>query len=196
MSNDNGYLYGQNKETSSQEASKKKTTITLSLNQEILDEVKEDADKEQTSLSTKVNKILSKHIITYRFSQDTKSVFITQKTFRLIIDTIDEDLLLDDFTNNAMDFIPTVFYTKNIPFTLDNIIKYALKGAALDGGIYNHFHHYKELDGFINLVMRHNFGLKWSRILSKGLSKLIENMLNCHTSSIILPSSVQIKIHE
>ena len=57
------------------------------------------------------------------------------------------------------------------------MIKYALKGAGLDGGIYNHFYHYKDNEGFINLMMRHNFGLKWSRILSKGQSKLIESMI-------------------
>jgi hypothetical protein len=179
---------------SKQNTRKKKTTITLSLNQGVMDELKEEADKEQISLSAKVSKILSKHIVTYRFSQDIKSVFITQKTFSLIVEQIQEDLLLDDFTNNALDFIPTVFHAKNIPFTIDNIIKYALGGAALDGGIYDHFQHYKDSEGFTILVMRHNFGLKWSRILSRGQADLIENMLGCHTSSTILPSSVIIKV--
>ncbi len=180
--------------TTEQDDKKKKTTITLSLSHDILDELKDEADKEQTSLSAKVSKILSKHIITYRFSHDIKSVFVSQRTFSLIVEHIDEGLLLDDFANNALDFIPTVFNTKNIPFTLDNIIKYALMGAALDGGIYNHFHYYRDHEGCISLVMRHNFGLKWSRILSKGISKLIENMLRCCTSSSVLPSSVVIKV--
>jgi hypothetical protein len=177
-----------------QSAREKKTTITLSVIQNVLDELKEEAAKEQTSLSAKVSKILSKHIVTYRFSQDIKSVFVTQKTFGLIIEQIEEDLLLDDFTNNALDFIPTVFYTKHIPFTLDNIIKYALIGAGLDGGIYDHFHCYNDSEGYTYLVMRHNFGLKWSRILSKGQCNLIEKMLGCQTTSIILPSSVTIKV--
>jgi len=179
---------------SKQNTREKKTTITLSLKQEIIDELKEEANREQTSLSAKVSKILSKHIVTYRFSQDIKSVFITQKTFSLIVEEIQEDLLLDDFTNNALDFIPTVFHAKNIPFTIDNIIKYALIGAGLDGGIYDHFQHYKDSKGFTILIMRHNFGLKWSRILSRGQTDLIENMLGCHTSSTILPSSVIIKV--
>jgi hypothetical protein len=175
-------------------AKEKKTIITLSLNQDVLDELKEESVKEQISLSAKVSKILSKHIVTYRFSQDTKSVFVTQKTFNLIIEQVDEDLLLDDFTNNALDFVPTVFYAKNIPFTIDNIIKYALIGAGLEGGIFNHFHYYNDSEGFTNLVMRHNFGLKWSRILSKGHARLIEKMLGCHTLSTIFSSSVIIKV--
>jgi hypothetical protein len=177
-----------------QSTREKKTTITLAIKQNVLDELKEEADKDQTSLSAKVSMILSKHIVTYRFSQDIKSVFVSEKTFSLIVNQINEELLLDDFTNNAIDFIPTVFLAKNIPFTLDNIIKYALRGAGLDGGIYNHLHHYKDQKGFTNIVMRHNFGLKWSRILSKGQSHLIEKMLGCQTSSIILPSSVTLKV--
>jgi hypothetical protein len=177
-----------------QSAREKRTTITLSIKQKVLDELKEEADKEQTSLSAKVNKILSKHIVAYRFAQDMNSVLVTQKTFGLIVDQIEEDLLLEDFTTNALDLIPTIFLSKNIAFTLDNIIKYALIGGGLEGGIYNHFHHYKDNEGFTNIVLRHNLGLKWSRILSKGQCNLIEKMLGCQTTSIILPSSVTIKV--
>jgi len=194
VDNDEDVLERDSSNTPNHRTKEKKTTITLSLNHRVLEELKEEALKEQISLSAKVSKVLSKHIVTYRFSQDTKSVFVTQKTFSLIIEQIDEDLLLDDFTNNALDFVPTVFYAKNIPFTLDNIIKYALIGAGLEGGIYNHFHYYKDHQGFTNLVMRHNFGLKWSRILSKGHVRLIERMLGCQTLSTIYSSSVIIKV--
>ena len=190
------HLIPQKKQISELQTKDKKSIITLSLDEEILDEVKEEADKAQLSLSSKVSNILSKYIVTYKVSLDIKSVFVTQNTFKVIVDKMDEELLSEDFMNNALDFIPTLFYAKNISFTLDNIIRYALTGAALDGGIYNQFHHYKDLEGFIHLVMRHNFGLKWSKILSRGQSKLIESMLNCHTSSTILPSSVNIKIAE
>lgn len=176
------------------ESKQKKTAITLAINQDVLNNVKEEADSEKTSLSSKVSDILLRHIVTYRFSRDMKSIFISEKTFRLIIDKIDEDLLLDDFTNNALDFIPTLFYAKNISFTIDNIIRYALTGAGLHGGIYNHFHHHKDSQGFTILVMRHNFGLKWSKVLSKGLTKLLHDTLGCISSSIILPSSIIIKV--
>lgn len=172
----------------------KKTTITLSLNHSVLEELKEESLKEQISLSAKVTNILSKHIITYRFAKDTKSVLITMKTFGLIVDQIEEDLLLEDFMTNALDFIPTVFLSKNIPFTLDNIIKYALIGGGLEGGIFNHLHYYRDNEGFTNIVMRHHLGLKWSRILSRGQCNLIENMLGCPVSSTILPSSVTLKV--
>ena len=178
-----------------QSVREKKTVITLSLNQNVLDELKQEADKEQTSLSAKVTDILSKHIITYRFSEDIKSVFVSEKTFRLIVDQTDEELFSADFTNNALDFVPTTFYAKNIPFTIENIIKHALRGAGLHGGIYNHLHHYIDQKGSTVIVMRHNFGIKWSRILSKGQCKLIENMLGCNTSYTFLPSSAVIKVH-
>lgn len=176
-------------------SARRKTMITLSLETDILEELKTDALKERTSLSTLVTATLSKHVLLNRFAKDVDGIFITNNTFKAIVDDIEENSLEDDFTRNALDFIPTIFYSKNIPFTLQNLIKYALSSAAIDGGIYNHFHHYVDEAGLVNLVMRHNFGLKWSRILGNGHVKLIENMLNLKSTLTALPSSVVIKVN-
>jgi hypothetical protein len=174
--------------------SKKASVITLAIDNNILEEIRKEAEKEGKTLSAKVNDILTKHIVLYRFAQDTKCIIINSKTFHFIVDQLDEKLLLEDFMANAVDFVSTFFHAKNIPFTLDNFIKYAGEGTGLHGGIYQHFHYYKDSNGIMTLVYRHNYGIKWSRILSKGLSHQIKSMLNYTTTSEILPSSVIIKI--
>ena len=94
-----------------------------------------------------------------------------------MIDHIDETSLLEAFMADTLN-LDLFFRTKNIPFTLDNFIKYAGEGTGLHGGIYQHFHYYKDSNGIMTLVYRHNYGIKWSRILSKGLSHQIKSMLN------------------
>jgi len=179
-------------ENSNDETSK--TTITLSLDTNILDELKRDAEKETTSMSGYVTKILSKHVLLNRFARDLHAIFITSTTFATIVDKIDENLLAKDFEENALDFIPTIFHSKNIPFTIENLIRYALSRTAIDGGIYDHFHSYHDSKGHLNLVMRHNFGIKWSHILGSGHVKLIQNMLALNSTFKALPSSVIIKV--
>lgn len=171
-----------------------KTTITLSLDSDILDDLKREAPKESTSVSGYVTQILSKHVLLNRFARDLHAIFITSKTFATIVDKIDENLLAKDFEENALDFIPTIFHSKNIPFTMENLIRYALSSTAIDGGIYDHFHSYHDSEGRLNLVMRHNFGIKWSHVLGSGHVKLIQNMLALNSTFKALPSSVIIKV--
>lgn len=173
-----------------------KKTITLSLNENVLDEIKSEAFKNGTSVSNLVTKILSKHDVIYKFAKDYDSIFLTSETFKIVINEINENLLYEDFLNQILDFIPTMFYTKNIPQTLENLVKFALSEAALDAGIYNYFDHFVDNNGDHNLVMRHNFGLKWSRILGNGHTELIWRMLNLKTTLITLPSTVIIKVHD
>jgi hypothetical protein len=171
-----------------------RATITFAINEDIIKEIKKEAEFEGITLSAKVTAILTRHIVLYRFGKDVKSIIVNGRTFQTIIEQIDENILSEDFTNNAIDYISTFFRAKNIPFTLENLIKYSFEGPGLRGGIYRHFHRYRDNSGLLTLVFRHNFGIKWSRVLSKGLSYQIKVMLNTNTTSEVLPSSVVIKI--
>jgi hypothetical protein len=54
--------------------SKKASVITLAIDNNILEEIRKEAEKEGKTLSAKVNDILTKHIVVYRFAQDTKCI--------------------------------------------------------------------------------------------------------------------------
>jgi hypothetical protein len=86
------------------------------------------------------------------------------------------------------------FRAKNIPFTLDNFIKYGFEGAGLHGGLFHVLSHYKDDYGQLCFLLEHNYGIKWSRILNTIFVHQIKSMLNYTTTSEILPSSVIIKI--
>jgi hypothetical protein len=70
------------------------------------------------------------------------------------------------------DDIMSIFEQNGIP-TIDNLIKYCFERISLWAGAYNVFRYHTEGSGKIELVFEHKFGIKWSRILGSGFSKLI-----------------------
>lgn len=112
---------------------------------------------------------------------------LTNKNFRLFVDCIDEKTLLDSFNENSSDLIPTIFNQRNIPLTLDNIIEYCYKGIGLSAGTFHDFSYYEDKeDDHLCLLFRHNFGIKWSRVLADGIAYQIESTLGYH----VIPASV------
>jgi hypothetical protein len=63
-------------------------------------------------------------------------------------------------------------------------------------GAYQNFSYYKDEEGHLSLVFKHNFGIKWSRIISSAYCHCIEKTLTYHTAVTILPSIVTIKVLE
>jgi hypothetical protein len=66
----------------------------------------------------------------------------------------------------------------------------------LFGGSYQGFSYFKDEEGHVNFVFRHNYGIKWSRVISTVYMQFLEKSLNIHSTSSILPSSVTIKTVE
>lgn len=175
-----------------------KTTVSVSIDSNILDEIKAEAESKHVSLNATINRILSKHAIFYRHAEEQQSTVLTNKNFRLFVDCIDEKALLDSFNENSSDLIPTIFNQRNIPLTLDNIIEYCYKGIGLFAGTFHDFSYYKDKeDNHLCLLFRHNCGIKWSRVLAAGIAYQIESTLGYHVIPVsILISSVLLKIVE
>jgi uncharacterized protein (DUF4415 family) len=181
-----------------QRQQQQKTTVSVSIDSNMLDEIKAEAESKHVSLNATINRILSKHAIFYRHAEEQQSMVLTNKNFRLFVDCIDEKILLDTFNENSCDLIPTIFNQRNIPLTLDNIIEYCYKGIGLFAGTFHDFSYYKDKeDDHLCLLFRHNFGIKWSRVLAAGIAYQIESTLGYHVIPVsILISSVLLKIVE
>ena len=78
-------------------------------------------------------------------------------------------------------WIPALFNELNIPFSLDNFIKYAAKQVGVNSRVIDNMTNYTDDEGNIILAFTHRFGIKWSKALSAGVATVIEELLNYRT---------------
>jgi hypothetical protein len=180
-----------------QSRQKQKTNISVSIDSNLLNEIRRESESKDVSLNARINTILAKHATFYRHSEEQQSIVLPNRTFRSIVNTVDEDLLLNEFKENNADLIPTIFNQRNIPLTLSNLIEYCYKRIAIVSGTFHDFSSYKDNEGHLCMVVRHNYGIKWSRVLAAGLSHQIESAVGYHViSASVLSSSILLKIVE
>ena len=67
-----------------------------------------------------------------------------------------------------LEWIPDLFNDRNIEFTLDNFIKYVCDGFGLNSRIVEKFTSYTDEYGNRCLAHSHQFGIKWSKVLSQS----------------------------
>lgn len=107
---------------------------------------------------------------------------------------IDEDVFVEDFGDNVMNLVPSIFAERNIPVILSNLIDYEYKPFGEMEGAYKHVSAHVDEDGWTNRVFTHRYSTKWSRIIARVFSRQLSACFKCHTSSTITPSIVKIKI--
>jgi hypothetical protein len=171
-------------------------TITLAIDSHILKQIKRDAKSNGQSVNAAINNILTKYVLFYRYTEQQKGHVLTNKSFQLIVDRMEEDVLLNDFESNSMDLIPSILIEQNIPITMENLIRYCFEFIGINAGLWHSFSFYKDDEGYTCLLFRHNYGIKWSKVLNEGLSNLLDAQFQYHTKPTLLPSSVLLKIIE
>jgi hypothetical protein len=62
--------------------------------------------------------------------------------------------------------------------TLENTLKVVFDRLLAYGGSYKRYSSHVDNDGCLNLVFRHVYGIKWSRILSTVYTRFIQRTLN------------------
>jgi hypothetical protein len=62
--------------------------------------------------------------------------------------------------------------------TLENTLKAVFDRVLAYGGSYKGYSCHNDNDGHLNLVFRHEYGVKWSRILSAVYTRFINRTLN------------------
>lgn len=175
---------------------RKKTTITLALNDNFLNAIKKDAENEGISINAKLNSVLQRYAFCYRYFEKDRVVIIPSKTAQLIFDNVEEQKLLHYCKLIVHSPASSKSISHNIPVTLQNWLEHFCNGLMLYTGMIEAFARYLDDDGYLCLSYTHDYGLKWSRILGSVLSEFIEGKLSYHTSCSILPNKLVIKILE
>jgi hypothetical protein len=169
----------------------KKTAFGLAIDNYVLKEIRKESEAKGLSINAKINAILTKHVDYDRHTESLRCIHISNKRFKSLLDNIDEVNLLEGFKADMTDIVPTAHIEQNTPATLDGLIKYFFQNIGLNAGLYQNFSYFKGKDDRLYFAFKHDFGIKWSRVLSAGFIHLIENTLKYHARCAkILPSSV------
>ena len=158
--------------------SNKKSNITLSIDTEIQNALKNIAEAEGLSINSKINSVLWKYINFYRYVEQDNSLIIPSRSVRSFIENIEEDKWIEEYSEMLDEIIPFFFLELKTTHTLENTLKVVFDRLLAYGGSYKGYSSHVDNDGCLNLVFRHEYGIKWSRILSRVYIRFINRTLN------------------
>lgn len=176
--------------------SSKKVTITFSLDDFVLSEIKKESEKIGVSVNAKVNEILAKWVTFGRMAEKYRAVVIQPSVFADTITHTDENVFINNFKKSNRDIVQTWLLQANLPVTLESVIKHLFEIYGPACGIYNDFSYNTTEDGHTRLLFYHEFGIKWSRILAAAFSDLLFELLKLHCKSDLLTNTVVLEIIE
>jgi hypothetical protein len=161
----------------------RKTTVNLAIDSTIIEHLKRDAKAKGMSLNSRINGILKKYIQVYKIAEEVDDVCMMPKShYRFIVDNINEKKHTYSMTQDLLQWIPFHLNERNIPLTLENVIKYSFEIIAVGGRVIDSFTHYTDIDGNINLVFKHVFGIKFSRMAGTATCQVLKELLNLHAT--------------
>jgi hypothetical protein len=173
----------------------KRRNFPFSTEKEILKHLKEESQDKHISSNALINNILTRYVTYYKYIEKKGKVVIPNKNFQFMLNNVEENALLESIKKNELE-IYTLFVTKRIPFTFGNFIKYALDGAGIMGGLLHHYDIYKDEQDYNNLLLEHNYDVKWSKIIGNAYSSILKEMFHYNTQCDFYDHSVVIKILE
>ncbi len=174
-----------------------KTTVSLALDAGVVKEIQKQAKEYDVSFNARVNAILTKYVMFFAVIEQDHAAVIPRKLHQFFVDEIDEAKYTVELKKIGTDIIDAMFVRTGLANTLDNLIDFTFKGICVNGGSITSVKRYvDEADGKTCLYFTHDYGTKWSRILSAAFQNHIETVLHCHTTSTLFPEGFEVKILE
>ena len=155
----------------------KKSNITLAIDTEIVDMLKGMAESEGLSINSKINSILWKYIIFYKYVDQDNSLVVPSRSVNFFLENIPEEKWIQEYSDTLDEIVPYFFLELKITQTLESTLKVVFDRLLLYGGSYNGYSCHPDNNGNLNLVFRHEYNIKWSRILSATYSRFVERTL-------------------
>jgi hypothetical protein len=138
----------------------KKSNITLAIDTEILNMLKNIAEGEGLSINSKINSILWKYITFYKYVEQDSSLVIPSRSVHFFIENIDEDKWIEEYSDMLNEIVPFFFLELKTPPTLENTLKVVFDRLLAYGGSYKGYSSHLDNDGCLNLAFRHENGVK------------------------------------
>jgi hypothetical protein len=165
----------------SSSAKNKKSNITLAIDAEILQLLKNIAEGEGLSINAKINSVLWKHVTFNKYVEQDCSLIIPSRSVNFFIENIDEEKWIQEYIDTLEEIVPFFFLELKTIQTLESTLKVVFDRLLLYGGSYRGYSSHADNNGNLNLVFRHEYNIKWSRILSTVYARFIEKTLG-HTA--------------
>ena len=156
----------------------KKSNITLAIDTEIQNVLKNIAEGEGLSINSKINSILWKYVCFYKYVEQDGSLIIPSRSVNFFIENIDEEKWIQEYSDTLEEIVPFFFLELKPEKTFENTLKVVFDRLLAYGGSYKGYSCHVDNDGYLNLVFRHEYGIKWSRILSTVYTRFIQRTLN------------------
>ena len=168
----------QNKKKASFSKNGKKSNITLAIDTEVQNVLKNIAEGEGLSINSKINSILWKYVSFYKYVEQDGSLIIPSRSVNFFIENIDEEKWVQEYSDTLEEIVPFFFLELKAEKTLENTLKVVFDRLLAYGGSYKGYSCHVDNDGYLNLIFRHEYGSKWSRILSTVYTRFIQRTLN------------------
>jgi hypothetical protein len=88
------------------EKSNKKSNITLAIDTEIQNMLKNIAEVEGLSINSKINSILWKYITFYKYVEQDSSLIVPSRSVHFFIENIDEGKWIEEYSSMLQEIVP------------------------------------------------------------------------------------------
>lgn len=171
-----------------------KTNITLAVESDVINAIKQEAQTQNTSVNARVNRILNDYASFARYFTQ-KPVIFAPKVFEYLLDKVDEKVWLESWELTLAEITAQNFEMQNSDLTIESMVDYLVGNAGLKMGAFDRF----SFDGDQKtkyLTLTHKHGIKWSRILACALTNLLESKFRCAVDYDASSNTARLIIHQ
>lgn len=155
---------------------REKSNITLSVDKDTLDIIRQDAEFQRMSINAKVGAILDDYAAYGRLFAEKHPITLDPAIFSLLLDNVDEKVFLDGWKIAHEEVTPMILSRAGTGLTVEVLFNGLIRDFGIRVGAFNNMMVRRNGNGQLDIVIEHQYGLKWSRILGEGYTPLIEKV--------------------
>lgn len=157
--------------------------ITISIDKEILEQVKNTAKKQNLSINAVINKLIKDNVFFGQYFTDHVPVVISPKIFTFLVENVDEEIWIKSWEIAHREVTPSIYAMHNTDLSLDNYVRNIMSDVYVRVGVFDKYTCHQDKEGNYKLVASHKYGTKWSRVLARALSSMFEEKFGVRTKS-------------
>ena len=173
-----------------------KVNITISVDGQVADEIRQYAEKQKLSTNSLLNKVLKDYVMFGKYFQDHIPVVISPVVFSYLVGEVDEQVWVKSWEIALMQVTPEVFAMHNLEPTMDNLVRYLLGDIGPRVGIFDKLTLDESEPKSYKLVMVHKYGMKWSKVLATSFSNMFAKAFQVKVTTQVSKDALMIKINK
>jgi hypothetical protein len=172
----------------------KRKTIghSFRIDEESLEILAEEAERQGISVNALTNKILNKYCQNWRWSERLGKLLLSRSLVFNMINCLSKEKIVELAKLSGSTGTKDALRTMGISPTYDNL-KLFIKNKTSEGeNLFDFNHHHRDKKDVLHL--RHELGLKWSIFIATQTATMFESILNKKVKSEVFENSATIEI--